>query len=61
MANRWSIPNLGFGVGLRTVHFPHILANQPPVDWFEVLSENFLEIVAGVHCMCSTKWRNVTR
>ena len=43
MANRWSIPDLGFGVGLRTVHFSHILANQPPVDWFEVLSENFLD------------------
>ena len=43
MANRWGIPDLGFGVGLRTVHFSHILANQPPVDWFEVLSENFLD------------------
>jgi uncharacterized protein (UPF0276 family) len=29
-------------VGLRTVHFGHILSQHPPVDWFEVLSENFL-------------------
>jgi uncharacterized protein (UPF0276 family) len=31
------------GVGLRTVHFGHILVRRPAVDWFEVLSENFLE------------------
>jgi uncharacterized protein len=43
MANRWQIPDLGFGVGLRTVHFPHILKNSPRVDWFEILSENYLD------------------
>jgi uncharacterized protein (UPF0276 family) len=43
MGNRWNLPDLGFGVGLRTVHFPHILANHPPVDWFEILSENFMD------------------
>ncbi|MFI5007823.1 MAG: DUF692 domain-containing protein [Solirubrobacterales bacterium] len=43
MSNRWGLPDLGIGVGLRTVHFGHILAQQPPVDWFEVLSENFLD------------------
>ena len=36
-------PHLGFGVGLRTVHFNHILRQQPDVDWFEVISENFME------------------
>lgn len=35
--------NLGLGVGLRTVHFPHILQNSPKVDWFEVISENFMD------------------
>ena len=30
-------------MGLRTVHFGHILAQKPEVDWFEVLSENFLD------------------
>ena len=34
--------NLGLGVGLRTVHFSHILQQQPPVDWFEIISENFI-------------------
>jgi uncharacterized protein len=43
MSNRWSLPDLGIGVGLRTVHFGHILSKHPPVDWFEVLSENFLD------------------
>ena len=36
-------PNLGLGVGLRTVHFAHILREWPQVDWFEVISENFLD------------------
>src|SRR5258708_2781443 len=36
-------PNLGFGVGLRSVHFPFILGNSPPVDWFEIISENFMD------------------
>jgi uncharacterized protein (UPF0276 family) len=41
--NRWGFPDLGIGLGLRTVHFPHILSQRPDVDWFEVLSENFLD------------------
>ncbi|MGH9339778.1 MAG: MNIO family bufferin maturase [Acidobacteriota bacterium] len=36
-------PNLGLGVGLRTVHFDHILRNRPDVDWFEIISENFMD------------------
>jgi len=43
MANRWGLPDLGFGIGLRTVHFPHILSERPNVDWFEILSENFMD------------------
>ncbi len=34
--------NLGLGVGLRTVHFKHILQQRPRVDWFEIISENFI-------------------
>ena len=37
------MPNLGLGVGLRSVHFDHILAEWPAVDWFEAISENFLD------------------
>jgi len=35
--------HLGFGVGLRSVHFAHILREWPAVDWFEIISENFLD------------------
>ena len=36
------LPNLGFGMGLRTDHYQEILASKPNVDWFEVLSENYM-------------------
>ena len=36
-------PHLGLGVGLRTVHFRHILEHRPAVDWFEIISENFMD------------------
>jgi uncharacterized protein len=35
-------PALGFGLGLRVEHYEAILAGSPPVDWFEVLTENYL-------------------
>lgn len=41
--NRWGYPDLGFGVGLRTKHYDHILSTNPPVDWFEILSENYMD------------------
>ena len=43
MTRRLGFDNLGLGVGLRTVHFDHILENEPEVDWFEVISENFMD------------------
>ncbi len=43
MANRWNFPDLGIGVGLRTAHYGAILSSWPAVDWFEILSENFLD------------------
>ncbi len=42
-ALRLGHPNLGLGIGLRTVHFPYILEHWPQVDWFEVISENFMD------------------
>lgn len=38
-------PFLGFGLGLRVEHFAEIEASPPAVDWFEIISENFM--VAG--------------
>lgn len=34
--------SLGFGLGLRTPYYQEILEQRPPVDWFEVISENYL-------------------
>jgi hypothetical protein len=36
-------PTLGTGVGLRAEHYEHILAQRPAVDWFEALTENYLD------------------
>ena len=35
-------PFLGFGLGLRTQHYEEILNGNPPIDWFEVISENYM-------------------
>ena len=37
------LPKLGLGLGLRNLHFEHILSEQPAVDWFEAISENFMD------------------
>ncbi|GLS45817.1 DUF692 domain-containing protein [Methylobacterium brachythecii] len=33
---------LGFGLGLRAQHYADILDGDPPIDWFEVISENYM-------------------
>ncbi len=38
-------PFLGFGLGLRPVHYEAILAEKPSIDWFEIITENYL--IAG--------------
>lgn len=35
-------PYLGFGLGLRPQHYSDILDCAPQVDWFEVISENYM-------------------
>lgn len=37
-----SIPNLGIGIGLRIPHYQDIFDNKPAIDWFEIISENFM-------------------
>lgn len=34
--------NLGHGLGLRAPHIDHILETKPNVDWFEIVSENYM-------------------
>ena len=42
-ANRFNgHTNLGIGIGLRIPHYQHIFAHKPVVDWFEIISENFM-------------------
>ena len=41
LANRFGIPHLGTGVGLRSPHYAHILAEPPPVGFFEIITENY--------------------
>jgi hypothetical protein len=36
------LPFLGLGMGLRARHYQHILNEKPKIDWFEIISENFL-------------------
>lgn len=35
-------PYLGFGLGLRTKHYQDILQTLPELDWFEVITENYI-------------------
>ncbi len=36
------LPNLGIGLGLRIPHYEDIFRDWPAVDWFEIISENFM-------------------
>jgi uncharacterized protein len=42
MNNCFNLPDIGFGLGLRPQHFEEILQTRPNVDWFEIISENFM-------------------
>jgi len=35
-------PFLGYGLGLRKEHYEAVLNDHPPVDWFEIVSENYM-------------------
>lgn len=39
---RFDWPTLGIGIGLRTTHYAHVLSQRPAIDWFEIITENFL-------------------
>jgi uncharacterized protein len=42
-ANRFNgFTNYGVGIGLRVPHYRHILEKKPVVDWFEIISENYM-------------------
>ena len=35
-------PFLGYGLGLRKEHYEAVLTDKPAVDWFEIISENYM-------------------
>lgn len=37
-----TFPNLGIGIGLRIPHYEDIFQKNPDIDWFEIISENFM-------------------
>jgi hypothetical protein len=42
-ANRFNgETDYGVGIGLRIPHYRHILEKKPVVDWFEIISENYM-------------------
>jgi uncharacterized protein (UPF0276 family) len=42
-ANRFNaFTDYGIGVGLRVPHYDHIFERKPVVDWFEIISENYM-------------------
>jgi hypothetical protein len=42
-ANRFNgFTNYGVGIGLRIPHYQHIFEKKPVVDWFEIISENYM-------------------
>jgi uncharacterized protein len=43
VSNRFGFPDLGIGLGLRTVHYAHLLEHWPDVGWFEIISENYMQ------------------
>jgi len=36
-------PRLGFGVGLRAEHYEDVLAGSTGADWFEAITENYID------------------
>ena len=42
-ANRFNgFTDYGVGIGLRVPHYQHIFEKKPVVDWFEIISENYM-------------------
>ena len=42
-ANRFNgFSDYGVGIGLRVPHYDHIFSEKPVVDWFEIISENYM-------------------
>lgn len=40
---RLGLPDLGLGLGLRSQHVPQLLQGPTAIDWFEAITENYLD------------------
>ena len=38
-----NFPHLGYGLGFRPTHFSYIKENNPDIDWFEIITENYMD------------------
>lgn len=45
--NRFNLPNLGYGLGLRSAHYDDYLEHRPKLGWLEIISENFIDAHQG--------------
>ena len=50
----------GFGIGLRTQHYPDFLREPQAVDWLEIITDNYLS-TAENRSFCWIKSARVTR
>src|SRR5438874_12005927 len=54
-ANKFNgFSDYGVGIGLRIPHYQHIFERKPVVDWFEIISENFM--VGGGRQLATLDW-----
>jgi len=57
-ANRFNgFTDYGVGIGLRIPHYQHIFEQKPVVDWFEIISENYM-VNGGGRSTCWTGFLN---
>jgi uncharacterized protein (UPF0276 family) len=43
VSKKFKVPQLGIGLGFRFPHFDEILESLPPLGWFEIISETFMQ------------------
>src|SRR5258706_15620753 len=54
-----SLPNLGAGIGLRKEHFEALKSTALPVNWLEIVPENFMNFGGfpqAILDLCARRW-----
>ena len=54
-----SLPNLGAGIGLRKEHFQSLKSTRLPVNWLEIVPENFMNFGGyplAILDLCASRW-----